>query len=81
MVHGSSQDWESKMGLCFCSETLTWLTLNSGMEQTAPDRNVSGSEGLRTGYHFPHYPILCQVTGETFGGKGCQGGCEFSAGV
>lgn len=32
------------------------------------------SAGHRSRYHFPHYPILCQVTGETFGG--CQGGCE-----
>lgn len=46
--------------------------VKSGMEQTARDRNVSRSEGLRSRYHFPHYPILCQVTGETLGGGGVK---------
>lgn len=40
MVHGSSQAWESKMGLYFCSETLVWLMGNSGMEQTETEMSA-----------------------------------------
>lgn len=35
------------------------------------------SAGLRSRHRFPHYLILCQVTGETLGGVSLGGGVSF----
>lgn len=73
MVSISTQKWIHVLS-CFCRNA----RLANGKLWDGAEAEMSA--GLRSRHHFPHYLILCQVTGETLGGVSL-GGCEFPAGV